>query len=186
MRKALIIVDVQNDFCPGGTYPVPNGDEVVEPLNKMIDYAKKNNWFIVTSRDWHPVSTEKLTGWTPHCIQNTKGAEYHPDLKIDENILVINKGEDLGESHYSAFNGDNISLESLLRDARVEEVYIGGLAADYCVKNTAVDSAKKGFKTYVLWDATRGIFKKKTEDEVKNELIQNGVKLVKTKEILKN
>jgi len=180
MKKAVLIVDVQNDFCPGGSYPVPHGDEVVKPLNKMINYAKKNGWLIAASRDWHPEYTKDMDGWTPHCIQNTKGAQYHPDLKIDKDIPIINKGEDLGDSHYSAFNGDIISLNELLRKNEVDEVYIGGLATDYCVKNTALDAAKLGYKTNVLWDASRGIYKRKTEDKVKKELIKAGVILTST------
>jgi nicotinamidase/pyrazinamidase len=93
MRKALLVVDVQNDFCPGGSYPVPNGNEVVGPLNEMIAYAKENDWFVAASRDWHPEETKNLEGWTPHCIKNTKGAKYHPKLKLEGSVPIINKGE---------------------------------------------------------------------------------------------
>ena len=127
--KALLIVDVQNDFSPAGGYPVPKGDEVVKPLNRMLSYARTNNWVIVASRDWHTkelfIGIESKT----HCIQNTEGAKYHPDLGIKEDVLVISKGSsDLSDKHYSAFRGDEISLNKVLKEKGVDTIYIGGLA----------------------------------------------------------
>ena len=185
INKALIIVDVQNDFCPGGGYPVPDGDKVVEPLNNMIKKAKAEKWVIVASRDWHPESSLKTEGWKPHCIKNTKGAEFHPDLKIDDSVKIVSKGEfDMSDKHYSAFNGENVNLEEYLDKNNVDEVFIGGLATDYCVKNTAMDAAALGFRTVVLKDACRGIFKKTSEEEVEKELLSHGVTMTTVEKIL--
>src|SRR5690348_15441040 len=113
MKKALVLVDVQKDFCPGGSYPVSYGDEVVAPLNAMVVYAKQNKWLIAASRDWHPIETLTMEGWTAHCVEQTDGAKFHPQLLIDDSIIIISKGKDLSNAHYSAFNGDEISLKEL-------------------------------------------------------------------------
>lgn len=187
MKKALLIVDVQNDFCPGGSYPVPEGNKIIEPLNKVINFALKNGWLIFASRDWH---SEKLFSKddcnSKHCIQNTYGARFHPKLNIDESVTIISKGaNDLGEKHYSAFNGDEVSLNKLLKKAGVDEIYIGGLAFDYCVKNTALDAIEKGYKTYILLDATRAI---KNSDKQIESLMkyfsEKNVKFTYTKDVV--
>ena len=164
MKKALLIVDVQNDFCPGGALPVTNGDRVVKPLNTMINHARTNDWLIGVSRDWHPGNhcSFKTQGglWPPHCIQNTSGAEFHPGLNMGEGILIISKGDDPEKEQYSAFDGhtkSGRSLEKVLQTMKVEELYIGGLATDYCVKATALHAQQKGFKTFLLFDACRAV-----------------------------
>lgn len=178
--KALIIVDVQNDFCNG----IPGGSTVVKPLNEIIKFAKKNNWIIVASRDWHPENTLTMKNRKAHCIRNSVGAKFHPDLLIDKNVTIISKGEfDLSDKNYSAFNGDNLSLNKFLGDNNVETVYVAGLATDYCVRNTAIDSVKNGFNTYVVWDASRGVYSKKTKLDLKKEFTDNHVKIITSKTI---
>ena len=157
-KQALIVVDVQNDFCPGGTLAVPRGDEVIEPLNELIDEFLERGNPVYKSRDWHPPSTKHFEAyggtWPVHCVQNTKGAEFHPALRDDPRITVISKG--LGDKDcYSAF--DETNLASKLREQNVEEVVVGGLATDYCVKNTVLDALKKGFKVKALKDAMRAV-----------------------------
>ena len=157
-KRALIIVDVQNDFCPGGTLAVPHGDEVVEPLNEAIDEFLERGEPVYKSRDWHPPTTkhfEKYGGvWPVHCVQNTKGAEFHPALRDDPRITVISKG--LGDTDcYSAF--DETDLLDQLRQQNVEEVVVGGLATDYCVKSTVLDALKNGFKVKALKNAMRAV-----------------------------
>lgn len=177
-KKALIVVDTQNDFCPGGGYPVPEGDQVVQPLNAMLSYARKHGWLIVASKDWHKRELFEDESKI-HCIQDTKGAEHHKDLDIRGDEVIITKGaNDLGLKHYSAFNGDEISLDKALKENSIKEVYVGGLAFDYCVKNTALDSAKYGYETTVLTDATKAV-KNSPEDikKVEQELLQAGVGL---------
>ena len=157
-KQALIVVDVQNDFCPGGTLAVANGDEVVEPLNEQIDEFLQRGDPVYKSRDWHPPTTKHFEAyggtWPVHCVQNTKGAEFHPALRDDPRITVVSKG--LGDTDcYSAF--DETDLASQLREQGVEEVVVGGLATDYCVKNTVLDALKHGFKVKLLEDSTRAV-----------------------------
>ena len=157
-NRALIVVDVQNDFCPGGSLAVTRGDEVVAPLNKLIEEFLERGEPVFKSRDWHTEKTKHFAAyggtWPVHCVQNTKGAEFHPDLIDDMHIRVISKG--LGdEDCYSAFDGTDLALQ--LRRLGVEEVWVGGLATDYCVKNTVLDALKEGFRVKALEDAMRAV-----------------------------
>lgn len=157
-KRALLVVDVQNDFCPGGTLAVPHGDEVVGPLNEVIDEFLERGEPVYKSRDWHPPTTKHFADyggvWPVHCVQNTKGAEFHPALRDDPRITVISKG--LGDTDcYSAF--DETDLLDQLRRQNVEEVVVGGLATDYCVKSTVLDALKNGFKVKALANAMRAV-----------------------------
>jgi nicotinamidase/pyrazinamidase len=157
-RQALIVVDVQNDFCPGGTLAVSRGDEVVAPLNQLIDEFLKRGDPVYLSRDWHPRNTKHFAEfggvWPVHCVQNTKGAEFHPALRHDPRINIVSKG--LGDTDcYSAF--DETDLEAQLQRAGVEEVVVGGLATDYCVKNTVLDALNQGFRVKAVKDAMRPV-----------------------------
>jgi nicotinamidase/pyrazinamidase len=157
-KQALIVVDVQNDFCPGGTLAVSHGDEVVEPLNRQIDKFLERGEPVYKSRDWHPAKTKHFAEfggtWPIHCVQNTRGAEFHPSLRDDSRIKVISKG--LGDKDcYSAF--DQTDLAAQLHKQGVEEVLVGGLATDYCVKNTVLDAIKNGFKVKALKNAMRAV-----------------------------
>jgi nicotinamidase/pyrazinamidase len=157
-KQALIVVDVQNDFCPGGTLAVPRGDEVIEPLNHLIDEFLERGAPVYKSRDWHTPTTKHFAAyggtWPVHCVQNTKGAEFHPELRDDPRITVISKG--LGDTDcYSAF--DETDLATQLHRQNVEEVVVGGLATDYCVKNTVLDALKNGFKVKAIENAMRAV-----------------------------
>ena len=157
-KQALIVVDVQNDFCPGGTLAVAHGDEVVPPLNELIEEFLKRGDPVYKSRDWHPPTTKHFEAyggtWPVHCVQNTKGAEFHPQLKDDPRIHVISKG--LGDTDcYSAF--DETDLAEQLHDQGVEEIVVGGLATDYCVKETVLAGLKEGFKVKALTNAMRAV-----------------------------
>jgi nicotinamidase/pyrazinamidase len=157
-KRALIVVDVQNDFCPGGALAVAQGDEVVAPLNRLINEFLEQGEPVFKSRDWHPKRTRHFApyggAWPVHCVQNTKGAEFHPELIDDMHIRVISKG--LGdEDSYSAFDGTDLTLQ--LRRLGVEEVWVGGLATDYCVKNTVLDARKEGFRVKALENAMRPV-----------------------------
>ena len=165
-KRALIVVDVQNDFCPGGALAVAHGDEVVEPLNKLIKEFLQRGEPVYKSRDWHPAVTkhfEKYGGtWPVHCVQNTYGAEFHSSLINDPRIQVVSKG--LGDKDcYSAF--DETDLEQQLHQQDIEELLVGGLATDYCVKNTVLDGRKKGFKVKALADAMRAVNLQPGDDE---------------------
>jgi nicotinamidase/pyrazinamidase len=156
---ALLIVDVQNDFCPGGALPVPEGDTVVPVLNQWIAEAEARRAPVFASRDWHPknhISFKQRGGpWPPHCVQGTPGAAFHPDLKLPRNVEIVSKAEDPDEDSYSAFGGTD--LAERLRHAGVKNLWIGGLAQDYCVRATALDAINEGFKVHLIAGATRAV-----------------------------
>jgi nicotinamidase/pyrazinamidase len=156
---ALIIVDVQNDFCLGGALPVPEGDQVVPFLNDYITIFKKANAGIFATRDWHPpnhISFKAQGGpWPPHCVQNSEGAKFNPDLKLLSDTTIVSKATDPLKEAYSGFDGTE--LAKTLKTQGVMRVFVGGLATDYCVKNTVLDACKLGFETVLLLDAIRGI-----------------------------
>ena len=156
--RALVVVDVQNDFCPGGALGVERGDEVVAPLNRLIEEFLSRGDLVFKSRDWHPAETRHFKAfggtWPVHCVQGTRGAEFHADLADDPRIEVVSKG--MGdEDCYSAFDGTGLAEE--LRREGVSEVWVGGLATDYCVKHTALDAARAGFKVIAVADAMRPV-----------------------------
>ena len=156
---ALLIVDVQNDFCPGGALAVRKGDEVVTVLNRWIDEAQRKNITVYASRDWHPaghISFKERGGpWPPHCIQGTPGAAFHADLKLPSNVQVFSKAQDLNEDSYSAFGGTD--LASRLHQAGVKRIWIGGLTQDYCVRESSLDGIREGFEVHVIVDGTRAV-----------------------------
>jgi nicotinamidase/pyrazinamidase len=167
MEKVLIIVDVQNDFCRGGSLAVPDGDAVVPYINKIqseFDY-------VVVTQDWHPENHISFKEWPVHCVMNTHGAALHPNLKTDGVAKFIKKGCDLGVDSYSAFfdNEQNKStglseyLQSLKKDL---SIFICGLATDYCVKFSAIDSIKLGYNTTIILDACRGITEESTNQAI--------------------
>jgi nicotinamidase/pyrazinamidase len=159
MKKALIVVDVQNDFCPGGALAVENGDEVVAPLNQLIKEFLDRGDPVFKTRDWHPAKTKHFEAyggtWPVHCVQHTRGAEFHPELLDDPRITIISKGVDENSDGYSGFDGTDLAM--LLRQKGVEEVSVGGLATDYCVKHTATDALREGFKVKAVADAMRAV-----------------------------
>jgi nicotinamidase/pyrazinamidase len=159
MKRALIIVDVQNDFCPGGTLPITHGDEIVPIINKIM--AERKFDAIIASMDWHPKGHCDFIDWPAHCIQNTKGAEIHADLELWKyEYIIVQKGNQKDLDSKSAFIANDGKTETGLGTALkgFDEVYICGLALDYCVLQTARDAKQVyGFKTYILLDATRPV-----------------------------
>ena len=163
-KDALIIVDVQNDFCPGGALAVTDGDQVVAVLNRLIAEFERSGLPVVATRDWHPQRTAHFNThggtWPPHCVQGTKGAEFHANLALGEGAVIISKGMAENADSYSGFDGVDacgVRLADLLRERAVERLVVGGLATDYCVKQTALDGLDRGFKVVVLEDAVRGV-----------------------------
>jgi len=193
LKKALLMVDVQNDFCPGGKLAVPEGDKIVPVLNKYIKIFSQKNLPIFFSRDWHPKKTghfKKFGGiWPVHCVQNTKGADFHPKLKIPKEAIIISKGMDPKKDSYSAFDGEDRygqSLYNILMILGIKELYIGGLATDYCVKATVLEALKKGFKVKILLDAVKGVdIKPKDSFKAIEEMKHNGAVLFNFEMILK-
>jgi len=163
-HSALIIVDVQNDFCPGGSLAVTDGDRVVPVLNQLVQEFSAAGRLIVAGRDWHPRKTthfKEFGGiWPVHCVQGTLGAEYHPDLVLTPDTVHVVKGTGATEDAYSEFEGHDQTgrpLAQLLEDRGVRTLLVGGLATDYCVKHTVLDGLKAGFQVVLLTDASRGV-----------------------------
>ena len=161
---ALLIVDVQNDFCPNGALPVPDGDRVVEPLNRAAQLFAAAGLPVLASRDWHPPVTKHFRqyggSWPVHCVQGSEGAAFHPDLRLPPGTVMISKGTDPEWDSYSAFEAvtdKGIQLTALLASLGVRHLYIGGLATDYCVSFTARDALRAGLAVTVLTDAVAGI-----------------------------
>ena len=163
-KDALIVVDVQNDFCPGGALAVKDGDQVIPALNRHIDKFTKAGLPIFATRDWHPANTSHFNTsggpWPPHCIQGSKGAEFHPDLKLPPDTVIVSAGMGSDEDGYSGFLGIDDrgqKLADLLRQRRIERIFVGGLATDYCVKHTVLEGLKEGLKVVLLVDSVRGV-----------------------------
>lgn len=185
-KAALLIVDVQKDFCPGGALAAPGGDGIIPALNRHVTEAREHEMPVYASRDWHPAVTShfKQYGgeWPPHCVQGTAGAQFHRDLKLPADAVIISKGDDPAKPGYSAFDGHTASGKSLahdLRDRNVTRLYVSGIATDYCVKATALDALRAGFEVAILRDAITGIDKNAGDsDHALEELSREGVELV--------
>jgi len=178
--KALLVVDVQNDFCPGGALPAPEGDKIVPVINSLLDKFP----LIIASKDWHPEITVHFDKWPKHCIQGTKGADLHPDLRQDRIDQIILKGTENMDEGYSVFEGIDIDLEGFLRDRGVEALYVVGLVTEYCVKETAIDAQKRGFITYVIKDAVEGVRLKEGDVErAFEEMEKAGVRIITSTEV---
>jgi nicotinamidase/pyrazinamidase len=159
VMAALVVVDVQRDFCPGGALAVREGDKIIPSLNEIIGGFESLGLPIFFTRDWHPPNHISFRGrggiWPPHCVKGTKGAELHPDLKITPDAVIISKGYDPSAEAYSGFQGTD--LDERLKESGVGELFIGGLATDYCVKETVLDARRAGFKVEVLEDCVRAV-----------------------------
>ena len=204
--KALILVDIQNDFCDGGALAVPRGQEVVPVANKLMEWFFDKGWEVIGTQDWHPkdhgsfasvhgvepFTMGELSGqpqmmWTDHCVQGTKGAELHSDLEWIIPVVFC-KGMDPTVDSYSGFadnGGKNESgLADYLRGRDVDEVFVCGLATEYCVKFTAMDALNRGFKVNLVSDACRGLELQTVIDAI-NEMNNAGVSII-TSENVKN
>src|SRR5262245_55071539 len=164
-RPALLVVDVQKDFCAGGALAVPNGDRLVPVLNRHAATAAAHGWPVYASRDWHPpVSSHfKAYGgeWPPHCVQHTAGAAFHDDLRLPASAIVVTKGDSADRQGYSALlEGRTPEGRTLLDDLRargVDHLYVGGLATDYCVRQAVLDARNAGLEVTVLEDSIAGV-----------------------------
>jgi nicotinamidase/pyrazinamidase len=164
---ALLIVDFQNDFCPGGALPVAEGDRIAAPINELLDSFD----LVIATRDWHPANHGSFTGvevdpamwrgadppsiWPVHCVQGTPGAELNAALDQAKVDVIIDKGQDPNSQGYSAFQDTN--LGDLLRERGIDRLFVAGLATDYCVKNSVLDALRLGLDVVVVEDAVRGV-----------------------------
>ncbi len=157
---ALLLVDVQSDFCPGGALAVTDGDAVVPVLNAWIAAARQGGAKVFASRDWHPADhlsfAERGGLWPPHCVQNTPGAAFHVDLNLPEDTVVVSKADQADHEAYSAF--DSGELADQLGAAGIQRLWVGGLATDYCVKASVLDATQiPGLDVHVIVDAIRAV-----------------------------
>lgn len=154
-QDALVIVDVQNDFCPGGSLAVATGDEVARTMTRAAAAFSQLGARVYATQDWHPAGhssfIESGGPWPPHCVQGSHGAELHPELELPEGYEIIKKGSDPAVDAYSGFLDSD--LEERLKTAGITRVFVGGLATDYCVLNTVLDARRFGFEAYLLSDA---------------------------------
>lgn len=163
-REALLIVDVQRDFCRGGALAAPEADDILPALNRHLADAAARGLPVYASRDWHPAVTTHFNTyggeWPPHCVEGTEGAQFHPLLELPPNAIVVSKGDDPARPGYSAFDGKTQTGRRLaddLRDRHIDTVIVAGLTTDYCVRETVLDARREGFQVSVLSDAIAGI-----------------------------
>jgi nicotinamidase/pyrazinamidase len=168
----LLLVDPQNDFCPGGSLAVADGDAVMPVLNEWITAAERAGVPIFVSRDWHPPKTTHFKEyggvWPPHCVMDTRGAEFHPDLRLTSDAVVVSKGMGETEDAYSAFaarDDSNILLGALLKARNVNHLYIAGLATDYCVKNSVLDALNLRLGVTLVTEGMRAVNLQPTDGE---------------------
>lgn len=185
-KAALIVIDVQNDFCPGGALAVEEGDEVVPALNLYIERFQAAGLPVFATRDWHPEKTRHFKAygglWPPHCVQGSRGAEFRADLALPKDTIVVSGGTAPDEEGYSGFDAKDEKgrgLAELLHSLGVERIFVGGLATDYCVKCTVLDGIKHGFKAVLLEDAVRGVnLKPQDSDDALREMAEAGAERI--------
>lgn len=183
---ALVIVDVQNDFCPGGALAVRDGDAVIAPLNRCAALFARAGALVLATRDWHPPDhcsfREQGGPWPIHCVRGTTGAVFHPGLRLPSAAIVISKAESPKVESYSFFGEPD--LEQPLVERGIRRLFIGGLATDYCVKWTALDAVRNGLEAFVLTDAIRGVDAQPGDSaRAIEEMKAAGVKLVTVEEV---
>ncbi|RKX84479.1 MAG: bifunctional nicotinamidase/pyrazinamidase [Spirochaetes bacterium] len=198
-NSVLLVIDVQNDFCPGGRLAVKDGDRVVPFINEIMDKFGK----VVATQDWHPedhlsfasnhpgkevMEIETIDGieqvlWPDHCIQGTEGANFYPGLNIENISLILRKGMDKRIDSYSAFfendKKTSTGLDGYLRNLHIDTVYLTGLATDYCVYYTAIDAVKLGYRTNLFIKGSRGVnFPEGNVERAVNDMKERGVKII--------
>jgi nicotinamidase/pyrazinamidase len=161
---ALVLVDLQNDFCPGGSLAVANGHQVIPILNSWAAAAHAAHVPIFVTRDWHPARTthfKEFGGvWPPHCVMHTHGSEFHPDLHLPPSAQIVSKGIGDTEDAYSAFQARDDTgtlLGDLLQRHGARHVYVGGLATDYCVRSSVLDALASGYRVTVIVEGIRAV-----------------------------
>lgn len=204
-QDVLIVIDVQNDFCPGGALAVRGGDGVIEVIHRIASHFQH----IVLTQDWHPAGHSSFasayvdkkpfeqielsygmqTLWPDHCVQGSKGAEFHPALQLPQAELILRKGFRPQIDSYSAFfENDRVTptgLAGYLRERRLTRIFLAGLAYDYCVGYSALDASRLAFEAIILRDACRAIDLNGSVAAIEAEFAQTGVMLIKSNELLR-
>lgn len=203
-RNALLVIDIQNDFCPSGALPVPEGDKVIPTINKLMDKFYK----VVATQDWHPenhisfarnhpgkkeyniinINGESQVLWPVHCVWGTKGADLNPEIITKKFDIIIRKGSNPKIDSYSAFKENDkktiTGLDGYLKNLGIDQVYLSGLALDYCVFYSAIDCKELGFETYVILDATRGIDSPSGNiEKALDSMRDRGIRIINSKDI---
>ncbi|MCB8963979.1 MAG: bifunctional nicotinamidase/pyrazinamidase [Bacteroidales bacterium] len=157
--KALVVVDLQNDFCAGGALAVDEADLIVDPVNRLIRRFEADGLPVVFTRDWHPANHTSFSPnggiWPVHCVAGSAGAEFNPSVYFPSVCMLVSKASSAETDAYSGFQGTG--LASTLRDLAVDELVIVGLATDYCVKNTVIDALRLGFAVQVVLEGVRAV-----------------------------
>jgi nicotinamidase/pyrazinamidase len=184
---ALIIVDVQNDFCPGGSLAVEGGDRVAAALTGIAREFSRRGGAVYATQDWHPAGhssfRERGGPWPPHCVQGSTGAQLHSDLTLPDGSIVVRKGANPDVDAYSGFLDSE--LETLLRRAGISRVFVAGIATDYCVLNTVLDARRLGFETYVLTDVVAAVNVRPGDgEESLRKMTAAGAKLTRSRQVL--
>ena len=182
---ALVVVDVQKDFCPGGALAVTDGDKVIPVLNEYIERFSKARAPIIFTRDWHPANhnsfKEQGGPWPPHCVQNSNGAKFHSNLNIPPEGEIVSKADKKDEA-YSFFQGTDLATK--LHQRGIEKLLVGGLATDYCVKETVLDGLKYGFKMFHLDDASRGVnLQPDDSEQALKEMVAKGARRITLRDL---
>ena len=188
--SALVLVDIQNDFCPGGALAVAEGDETVSVANRLMPHFP----LIISTQDWHPINhvsfRERGGPWPPHCVQGTEGAALHPDLNKTPISHYFFKASSVDNDAYSEFEGADDtghSLDEVLRSNGVKRLYVAGLATDYCVRATVLDGVSRGYEVYVCTDGVRAVNVDPMDGEkALNEMSRAGAHLITSDEILES
>ena len=191
--SALLIVDVQKDFCRGGTLEVPNGDLIVPTLNRLIASCSRVGHSIYASRDWHPADSKHFLQqggiWPAHCVADTQGSEFHRDLELPPKAVIISKGQSRSSDGYSAFDGCTFSGERFqheLAGRAIGTLSVTGLATDYCVRHSVLDALRSGLRVNVVTDAVAGVDRRDGDIErALNEMQESGAQLTTAAEIEK-
>lgn len=202
--KALLIIDVQNDFCPGGALEVPDGDQIIPVINGLSETFDT----VIQTQDWHPAGHSSFASshsgkdpfetvemsygpqvlWPDHCVQGSEGADFHPDLQTDRNQLIVRKGFRKEIDSYSAFfendNTTSTGLTGYLRQRNIDTLYAVGLATDFCVKWSVLDGIKEGFNLFVVEDAVKGIDLDGSVDQAWAEMLDVGAQKVTSEDLL--
>lgn len=185
--KALIVVDIQNDFCSGGALEVKDAEQIVELVNRLIKRFESDGMPVVFTRDWHPVNhisfIENGGIWPVHCVAGSVGAEFHPDLYFPSVSILVSKANTAEDEAYSGFQGTG--LFSNLRDLGIEELIVVGLATDYCVKNTVLDALKLGFSVDVVKEAVKAVNIDSNDEIISlNEMKKHGARVIEIDDVV--
>jgi len=190
---ALLIVDVQKDFLSGGALAVPQGEQVIEPLNRWIEHFHAAGLLVIATRDWHPPNhcsfdgscrnrSEGESPWPVHCVAETEGAEFPAELALPKETLVVSKGMQPDQEAYSGFQGTNLATR--LHKRGIERLFVGGLATDYCVLETVLDALREGFQVFLIRDAVRAVNRQPGDGgRAIRQMQESGALLVHTRDL---